>query len=356
MKLLLFIDNLGAGGAQRQLTSLAVLLKKSGFDVKVCTYFPQSFYRPYLDENQVPNEIISGAENTKKRIWIVRQYFKMEKPDWVIAYQETPSLVACAAKFLGCNYKLLVSERNTTQSVGLNERVRFQLYHLANSIVPNSYSQTHYLAEHHPWMKKKITTITNFIDLDKFYEVEHKRRDVPEIVVAASLMSSKNALRFIEACSILKQLNKQFHVSWYGRSPRWPEYHQQCLNLIETYNLSDYVSIHEKTQHIEEKYRDCDYFCLPSLFEGTPNVICEAISTGVPVMCSNICDNPQYVQEGRNGILFDPLSPEDIAKKMHLLLSQSDIEYQEYRKASRRIAEDKFSENMFMSKYLSILR
>lgn len=356
MKILLFTDNLGAGGAQRQLVGLAVMLKQQNYDVKVCTYYPHDFYKTYLDENNVKKEIILGADNAKRRIFVVRSYFKKEHPDWVIAYQETPSLVACAAKALGCNYKLLVSERNTTQTVGMNERVRFQLYRLANVIVPNSYSQEQYLIEHYSWMKRKITTITNFVDLEKFYAVDHIRRDIPEIVVAASLMQSKNALRFIEACSLLKQRNIKFHVSWYGFSPEWPDYYQQCLDLIMKYELEDNVCIQEKTQQIADKYRECDYFCLPSLFEGTPNVICEAISTGIPVMCSNICDNPHYVHAGENGILFDPLSPEDIAGKMNQLLSQSESEYQEFRKASRMIAEEKLSGNLFITKYLSILQ
>lgn len=356
MKILLFIDNLGAGGAQRQLVGLAVMLKQKDFDVKVCTYYAHDFYKSYLDENHVQNEIIPGADNAKKRILAVRSYFKKEHPDWVIAYQETPSLVACAAKVLGCNYKLMVSERNTTQTLGWNERVRFFLYRWADAIVPNSYAQEEWLKTHYSWMDGTTTTITNFVDLEKFHYVEHDRNEIPEIVVAASLMHSKNALKFIEACHLLKKINSKFHVSWYGISSKWPEYHQQCLDLIKKYSLEEHVSILNKTQQIAEKYRECDYFCLPSLFEGTPNVICEAISTGVPVMCSNICDNPHYVQAGKNGILFDPLSSEDIADKMNKLLSLSDSDYQEYRKASRYIAEEKLSDHLFITKYLSILQ
>lgn len=65
MKILLFTDSLGAGGAQRQLVGLAVLLKQQGYKVKVCTYFDFDFYKQYLDENGVENEIIPNAGNTK---------------------------------------------------------------------------------------------------------------------------------------------------------------------------------------------------------------------------------------------------------------------------------------------------
>ena len=49
MKLLLFIDNLGSGGAQRQLIGLAVMLKQYGYEVKVCTYYPHDFYKYYSE-------------------------------------------------------------------------------------------------------------------------------------------------------------------------------------------------------------------------------------------------------------------------------------------------------------------
>lgn len=355
MKINLFTDSLGAGGAQRQLVGLAVLLKEKGFKVKVSSYYNIDFYKSFLDEKGVCNELIPGADNTKKRILAVRKYFRKEHPDWVIAYQETPSLVACAARLLGCKYKLIVSERNTTQVSNLNSRVRFMLYHIADAIVPNSYAQENYLLAHHPWMKSKLKTITNFVDLNRFSFAEHKRREVPEIITPASLMNSKNTLGYIEACALLKRQGGQFHVSWYGITDQHSEYYKQCLGKIKEYGLADCFSILEKTKQIDLKYREADYLCLPSFYEGTPNVICEAISTGLPVMCSDICDNPIYVEEGRNGVLFNPEDPQNMASKMKELLLQSDEEYQNYRHCSRSKAEELLKESTFLNKYLAII-
>ena len=44
MRVLLFIDNLGAGGAQRQFCGLACMLKQHGYIVKVVTYYNDPFY------------------------------------------------------------------------------------------------------------------------------------------------------------------------------------------------------------------------------------------------------------------------------------------------------------------------
>lgn len=354
-KILLFTDSLGAGGAQRQLVGLAIMLKEKGYDVKVSTYYDIDFYKKQLDDAGVPNELIPGADNTKKRILAVRSYFKKEHADWVIAYQETPSLVACAAKVLGCNYKLMVSERNTTQVVGMNERVRFFLYRWADAIVPNSYSQEKYLAEHHPWMKRKLKTITNFVDLEHFNVVERKKRDVPEIAIAASIWESKNTLGFIDAVAELAKKGHKFHVSWYGKTESDIEYFNKCQSKIEDYGVQEYIELKEKTKQIKTVYQTADFFCLPSFYEGTPNVICEAISTGLPVACSDVCDNSIYVHEGVNGFLFNPLDTASIANAFKKMLSVDITEYAKLSTSSRAIAEEKLSQARFINEYIEII-
>ncbi len=353
--IILFTDCLGAGGAQRQLVGLAIMLKENGYNVKVSTYYNIDFYKKQLDDAGVPNELIPGADNTKKRILAVRKYFKQERPDWVIAYQETPSLVACAAKILGCKFRLIVSERNTTQTIGLNERVRFFLYRWSNRIVPNSFSQEKFLKEHYPWMDSKLKTITNFVDLEDFNYVERTRRDIPEIVVGATIWEPKNTLGFIDAVKQAVDKGGKFHVSWYGKSELDIEYFNQCQLKINEYGLGQFIELKEKTKQIRDVYRNASIFCLPSFYEGTPNVLCEAISTGLPVICSEVCDNAIYVQPGINGFLFNPYDTMDMATKILGAINMEEIAYIQYQKNSRSIALEKLSKEKFLSSYVEII-
>ena len=355
MNILCFIDSLGAGGAQRQLVGLAVMLQRVGYKVKVCTYHNIDFYKNYLDDNCVENELIPNGGNAKKRIWAVRQYFKREQPDWVIAYQETPSLVACVAKILGCKYRLIVSERNTTKRIGMNERVRFFLYHWADAIVPNSYAQESFLTNHHPWMKKKVTTITNVVDLERFVFVNKEKKDCPQIVVAATIWPPKNTLGLIKAAKILKDRGLMFNIEWYGINEAYHDYLSQCKNLIEAFQLDDYIKLLPKSKQIQKKYETCDFFCLPSFYEGTPNVICEAMSCGRPILCSDVCDNSIYVKEGENGFLFNPHDTNSIASVIERAIKLQFEEYHSFCCHSRKIAEDLLSKNTFINKYISII-
>ena len=355
MKILLFTDSLGAGGAQRQLVGLAVLLSQSGYFVKVCTYRDMTFYKTYLDSNGITNEVISGASNRILRIFKVAGYFRNEKPDWVIAYQETPSLIACTTKFLGCRAKLIVSERNTTQKMGLRDRIRFILYHWANMVIPNSYSQADFLSSRYKWMERKIRTISNFVDLEQFAYNVHTRNQIPLIVIVATIWPSKNVLGFIDALRVLAQKNILFRVKWYGYSEAYDDYFNQASSKIEKYGLNRYVELLPKTKNIQAEYIQADYFCLPSFYEGTPNVIAEAMATGRPVLCSNVCDNPRYVIEGVNGFLFDPTSPENMAEQILKGLSVSDQVYDQMCRESRKRAEEMLSMDTFINKYIEII-
>ena len=359
MKILLFIDNLDAGGAQRQLVGLAVMLKQRGYQVKMCYYQDVPFYAGMLDEKGVQHELIQGSDNHKKRIPVVAKYFKKENPEWVIAFLDTPSLVASAAKALGGKFKLIVSERNTTQRFGMNERVRFFLFRWADAIVPNSYAQEEVLAKHYPWMKFKLVTINNFVDLEKFQPEYKQRREVPLIVVAATIWPPKNVFGFIEAVRLLKSRGVQMQIDWYGITKGMTiendKYLCECSNLISKYELSGILHLLPKTKDIAAKYKEADYFCLPSFYEGTPNVICEALSSGVPVICSDVCDNHLYVKDGITGFLFDPRNIDDMAKTISKAISIEATAYEIMCKNCRDEALRSLSMDLFVEKYIKIL-
>lgn len=357
MKILCFTDCLGAGGAQRQLVGLASMLHQRGMDVKVCYYFDMPFYKDVLDEAGVPHELISSAGNHIKRIPAVTKYFRREKPDWVISYLGTPSLVATLAKIMGGRFHLIVSERNTTQHTGFNERIRFNLFRWADYVVPNSYSQEKYIKNTFPFLSKKVVTIPNFVDLKHFVPpTTRKKNNIPEIIVAASIRQLKNAIGLIDAAAAMKDKGYIFHISWYGKTEQHKDYCVLCQKRIKQLDIGNYFELKEKTKQIKECYQHADYFCLPSFYEGTPNVICEAMACGLPVVCSDVCDNSRYVIEGENGFLFNPKDTNSIVAAFERLFTLGDEEYLKYCHNSRTIAEQKLSKHVFVSAYLKLIK
>lgn len=354
-KILCFIDNLGAGGAQRQLVGLTRMLAERKYTLEVCTYQNNNFFKENIETECIKCVQIGDEFTPKWKLFrMLYKHFKESKPDVVISYLERPSMIACALRMLGLKYRLIVSERNTNTSFSKQDWLRFQMFRIADYVVPNSHSQAGFIKEHCSFLSRKTVTITNFCSFLDFKPEKRERKSVPEIIVAASIWPPKNTIGFLDAVNILSKKECKFHVSWYGLVDESP-YYNECRDKINDLGLSDYISLLPKTKKLAEKYREADYFCLPSFYEGTPNVLCEAICMSLPSICSNVCDNPIYVKDGENGFLFNPKDPDDIALQIEKLLSIDDAEYQKFSARSRSIAEEKLSESIFIEQYIKLL-
>lgn len=353
-KILLIIDLLGSGGAQRQFVGLAKLLQEKGYDINVIYYFPYHFYKQFLDDNGIQNKMLDFRGGILGRIYKTAAYIKTFKPDVVISYLNAPNIISCLLKLLGLKYKLIVSERNTTQSLSMTERIKFCLMKYADYIVPNSYSQEKFIQSHYQCLSSKIKTITNFVDTNVFIPDYAKVRN--RVIIVARVSPQKNVLKFLEAIKLLKEKGFTFKIDWYGsHSIAQNEYYSECMAKRDEYDISSYIDFHDATLNIIEEYQSSDLFCLPSTYEGFPNVICEAMCCGLPILCSDVCDNPLIVENGINGFLFNPNSPTDIADKFEKYFSLSTEERQQMRDKSRTLAIKKFSATSFINKYLSLI-
>lgn len=153
----------------------------------------------------------------------------------------------------------------------------------------------------------------------------------------------------------MKEKGAKFHVSWYGKVDSNIAYFNDCIALIKELGVEAEIELLDKTKSIKDKYQDADFFVLPSFYEGTPNVICEAMACGLPIACSNVCDNPIYVKQGINGVLFNPESAESMANAVIELLSIDDSTYNYYCANSRKIAIEKLTPQRFVDNYLELM-
>lgn len=360
MKIILLSDSLCAGGAQRQLVNLARLLKERDYTVIVATYHKIEFYKPFLEEYNVPYCYLSKAEGTKRRILEIYKFIGKEKPDAIIAYQPTPSIIACIVRIFSKRYKLIVSERNTTQRIGLNERIRFFLFRYADYIVPNSHSQERFIKKHYPALEQKIKTITNFIDTSTFMPLGPAystigNADCTKILTVGRITQQKNVVRYIRAIKDIVDNRFNIKVDWFGNYMD-EAYYDECIKEIEKNGLGDIFTFHNATSEVLKEYQKADVFCLPSIYEGFPNVLCEAMSCALPIVCGNVCDNADIVVDGENGILFDPFDEKSISEGIRRFLLLPYERKKEIGANNRKRAVTMFSEDTFINSYEQLLK
>jgi glycosyltransferase involved in cell wall biosynthesis len=94
------------------------------------------------------------------------------------------------------------------------------------------------------------------------------------------------------------------------------------LQRTREYKITEYV------RFVGQKSRDevplwmnaADIFVLPSLSEGRPTVVLEAMACGLPVVATNVSGTPEIVEDGKTGFLIEPKNPADIAEKILTLV------------------------------------
>lgn len=362
-KILCFIDGLGFGGAQRQIIGLASLLNKKGYETCLVSYHKKEFYAELLSKECIKSIVLDNSGSRLSKLKAVLRLVKKENYDVIITYQERPNVIGCLLKILNKRIKLIVSDRYTRDIIGRHERIIYNIYRIANKIVPNAYSQEDYIKTNFPFLADKTFTITNFTDTFLFspgsdFDVatNSKEGSLINILVAGRLSESKNVLKFLDALHILKERKANIHVDWfgdvsYGMESYRDQIHKKCREL----QIEDIISFHAGTKNILKEYRSCNAFCLPSIREGFPNTICEAMSCGKPILCSRICDNPKIVEEGINGLLFDPYSVEDIANVIERYTFLSAEERLTMGRNNREKALNLFSEETFINKYINLI-
>ena len=353
-KVLFFIESLGAGGAERQLCGLAIGLKRKGFDVRVIYFVDNFFYAKLLDEHNICHEFHGELKKQSKRVFNFLYIAKSLRPDIVISFLPGPCMAACLARPF-CGYKLIVGERNTNIRISNYDRFVFNLYRFADAVVPNSYAQAEFIDKKFHFLSKKVHPIVNFVDSEYFCLSETKPMNkVANIITVARFTSQKNYLRYIEAIAIVIGRGYKLNCNFYGNQSE-TEYVASMKSLIKKFNLEGVIALHQPTKNIVECYHESDALCLPSIYEGYPNVLCEAMSTGLPVMCSNVVEMPRIVKEDVNGYLFAPYNPEDIARGIiKFLKSSADTRKMQGENNRKQILENNTME-FFADRYESLI-
>lgn len=359
-KILCLIDTLEmGGGAERQMAGLAGLLHQNGENVFLATYHPHSSDSILENKYGIHSELIQTGSSSLSKIIAIRKFLKKNKFDVIIAFKGGPTMICCILKLCGLKYTLIVSERNTTQVLSFREKMKFFLYRYADFIVPNSVTQGDFISLSFPELKEKVKVITNFTDTNYFKpldEIVLRDDDRLHILITARIAEQKNVLGFLRVVRRLKDNGCNVRIDWYGSVYAGQrQYGEKVMKLYHELDIEDTLFFHPATPQILMEYQRCDVFCLPSFYEGYPNVICEAMSCGKPIICSKICDNPFIVEEGENGFLFDPTCLDSIYKTIsEFALLPYEILHKMGQK-SREIAINKFSEDAFAKKYIALI-
>ncbi|MDH6305589.1 glycosyltransferase involved in cell wall biosynthesis [Parabacteroides sp. PH5-13] len=361
MKILFFIDELGSGGAQRQMYNLALEFKTMGHQIEFLTYRDSDFYAPLLEEKGI-KELRINSKNYFDRILKCRFIIRKGNYDAVLAFLEGPCFIAELSVLPFKNWTLVVGERSANPKIltSLKQKLYRILHPLADYIVANSYSNMDMLLKVNPFLKKNKTKVIynlyNIADFKINPDFNFLKNEVLHITIPSNFRYWKNLDGLIEGVRLLStEDKKKLKIHWYGYEFEIDDSMKQGKNKIEQYGLSSVFTLHPPTLKILDIMSASDAIGLFSHFEGLSNAICEGMALGKPIITTRVSDNELLIKDRETGFLCDSTLPEDIAKAIHELLSQSKEKLYEMGKKNRLYFQKTFDKDTVCSQYLQLL-
>ena len=360
MRILCFIDCLGSGGAQRQLVTMAIGFKRRGHEVRFLIYHPGGHFLPELEAAKIPCLCIKKTGRVR-RIWEVRRALRQGWQDVVLAFQRAPSLYSELAGLPNRHWGLVAGERIAHPDAGRGLRRWLAWPHrFADRVVANSHTNRLTLEGAWPELRPKLTTIYNAVDLERFGSSlptgSGRASGSPvRMVVAASYQEKKNMLGLAQALYLLQQSGGRGVITdWFGATPADQGPLLAATEFIKQHRLEPFLRFHPPVQEIEKEYQRADVVGLFSEYEGLPNVVCEGMACGKPIIMSDVCDARRLVEDGKNGFLCDPDSPESIAKALRRVTELTDSQFEQMGQESRRKAETLFDIGHILAEYEAV--
>jgi glycosyltransferase involved in cell wall biosynthesis len=164
-----------------------------------------------------------------------------------------------------------------------------------------------------------FAVIPNGIDLDEFHAPRERDNAVPVILFASRLIERKGLQHILPVLAQLAREDVPFALLVAGDGPLRPALEQQVADL----GLTDRVTFLGLVPHeqLPAVYQAADIFVLPSTNEGMPNVVLEAIASGLAVVGTMVPGMPELVEEGHSGFLVPIGEWEGFARPLRLLLT-----------------------------------
>ena len=149
----------------------------------------------------------------------------------------------------------------------------------------------------------------------------------------------------LKSCKLLKDAGVAFHYTIVGGAED-----EELQFLQKEYNLEREVSLLKRMpqEQVVDIMKSASLLLLPSIMEGLPNVIVEAMALGLPVLCTNCGGVPELIEDGGNGWTVNTRSPERMAEAIIKFTETSIREIEAVRLAARKKVEAQHSENQMV--------
>jgi glycosyltransferase involved in cell wall biosynthesis len=129
------------------------------------------------------------------------------------------------------------------------------------------------------------------------------------LLYVGRLQRAKGLEDLIKAIREVADAGNRIELSIVGEDARGGSYLQQLREQVTRSGMDEVVRFHGHVpfgERLMSFYRDSDVFVLPSLSEGRPKVLYEAMIAGMAIIATRVGGIPEVIEDGVSGLLVDP--------------------------------------------------
>jgi len=165
----------------------------------------------------------------------------------------------------------------------------------------------------------KIKVIPNGFDEKRFKPIDHEN-ETAQLISVCRLVPAKGLDVLLHACAELKKKGHSFVLHLIGDGPIREELEQLAVEL----NLYDDIIFYGYMLHPEQFMPFFDVFVLPSRAEAFGSVFAEAALCRLALVGTNVGGIAEQIENGVNGLLVPPDSPEELARALEQVILDSE--------------------------------
>lgn len=346
------------GGAEKTLYTLATLLDPARFKVAgVVSLKPLGEYAHKLSQAGIPVFTLDmKGRPGLKHLRRLREIMKETGPHLVHALMyQAIQLCRAAKKRAPHPIKLISSPRVSYRTRSYFTLALDRLLKGADDLlISECRSSRDYLVGRLGYDPARVRTIYNGVDIAGWPSSKLERRQkrlelrltAEEFLIGTTgrLDDQKGHPVLIRAVHLLK--GQPLRCAILGEGPGRPALEK----LIRRHHLERQVWLLGQRDDVTTWLSALDLFVLPSLWEGLPNSLLEAMAMGLPVVATAVDGVAEVIEDGKNGLLVPPRDPKALSRKI-LQLLQDPAARARLGEAAQKTITDRFGVLDMISSY-----
>lgn len=347
-KILIINNGISGGGIERASVSLSNYWAEQGHKITLLTlYQSEHFYSLHKDikliEPEFSRKKINKYAYVFQMIIFTRKHIKKVKPNSILAFSEWTNPYVVLANF-GLPYPLFLTDRmNPLAKLPFaSKMLKKILYKKATGIIAQTNFAKHILKEN--TNVKNIKVIHNPVNIINKIECNQKNT-----IISVGRLSPEKGHRFlIEAFAKIKHKNWELSIIGDGCEM------SKLNNLASILGVKDRVVFHGYIKDFSPQLSEAKIFVLPSLKEGFPNALLEAMSLPIACIITDLFKNEnEIIQDGINGLIVKPACVQELTNAIETLIDDDNLRMKLANNAFRVRLDFKFEK--IASQYLHFI-